>query len=60
MLSLWLPFWMTPKLAVAVYHDPAHFWQVPEIILGVRNDYNVHLRHYTEGWTETVMVFVPK
>jgi FkbM family methyltransferase len=49
-----------PKLAVAVYHDPAHFWQVPEIILGVRNDYKVYLRHYTEGWTETVMFFIPK
>jgi FkbM family methyltransferase len=49
-----------PKLAVAVYHDPAHFWQVPEIILGVRSDYKVYLRHYTEGWTETVMFFIPK
>lgn len=48
-----------PKLAVAVYHDPAHFWQVPEIILGVRSDYKVYLRHYTEGWTETVMFFIP-
>jgi len=48
-----------PKLAVAVYHDPTHFWQVPEIILGVRNDYKVYLRHYTEGWTETVMFFIP-
>lgn len=49
-----------PKLAVAVYHDPDHFWQVPEIVLGVRNDYKVYLRHYTEGWTETVMFFIPK
>lgn len=48
-----------PKLAVAVYHHPSHFWQVPEIILGVRNDYKVYLRHYTEGWTETVMFFIP-
>lgn len=48
-----------PKLAVAVYHDPAHFWQVPELVLGVRNDYKVYLRHYTEGWTETVMFFIP-
>lgn len=48
-----------PKLAVAVYHDPAHFWQVPEIILGIRSDYKVYLRHYTEGWTGTVMFFIP-
>lgn len=48
-----------PKLAVAVYHDPSHFWQVPEIILGVRGDYKVYLRHYSEGWTSTVMFFIP-
>jgi len=48
-----------PKLAVAVYHDPAHFWQIPKLVLGMRDDYRVYLRHYTEGWTETVMFFVP-
>jgi FkbM family methyltransferase len=49
-----------PKLAVAVYHHPSHFWQIPQYILGVRADYRLYLRHYTEGWTETVMFFVPK
>lgn len=49
-----------PKLAVAVYHHPSHFWMVPEFILGVRSDYDVYLRHYTESWTETVMYFIPR
>jgi FkbM family methyltransferase len=49
-----------PKLAVAVYHHPSDFWKVPRYILGLRNDYKVYLRHYTEGWTETVMFFIPK
>ena len=49
-----------PKLAVAVYHHPAHFWQIPKLVLGMRDDYRVYLRHYTEGWTETVMFFVPE
>lgn len=48
-----------PKLAIAVYHQPADFWQIPEFILGLRQDYTLHLRHYTEGWTETVMFFIP-
>ena len=48
-----------PKLAIAVYHHPADFWRVPSLVLGIRNDYDIYLRHYTEGWTETVMYFVP-
>ncbi len=48
-----------PKLAIAVYHHPSHFWQVFDFVMGLRPDYKVCLRHYTEGWSETVMFFVP-
>lgn len=48
-----------PKLAVAVYHHPSDFWRVPQYILGLRSDYAVYLRHYTESWTETVAYFIP-
>jgi FkbM family methyltransferase len=48
-----------PKLAIAVYHLPEHFRQVFAFITGLRSDYKVHLRHYSEGWSETVMYFVP-
>jgi hypothetical protein len=48
-----------PKLAVAVYHRPEDFWKIPRYILGLRDDYKLYLRHYTEGWTETVMFFIP-
>jgi FkbM family methyltransferase len=48
-----------PKLAIAVYHQSADFWQLFEQILRIRSDYRVYLRHYTEGWSETVMFFVP-
>lgn len=48
-----------PKLAVAVYHRARDFWEIPEFILGIRNDYKIHVRHYTEGWSETVMFFIP-
>lgn len=49
-----------PKLAVAVYHHPSDFWRVPEYVLGLRSDYALYLRHYTESWTETVAYFIPE
>ena len=49
-----------PKLAIAAYHDPSHFWKIFEFVVGLREDYNIFLRHYTESWTETVMYFVPR
>lgn len=48
-----------PILAIAVYHQADHFWQIPATILAMRSDYKVYLRHYTEGWSESVMYFVP-
>jgi FkbM family methyltransferase len=48
-----------PKLAISVYHDPSDFWSVFEYVLSVRKAYKVFLRHYTEGWSETVMYFRP-
>lgn len=49
-----------PKLAIAVYHRANDFWQIPKYVLGLRKDYQVYLRHYTEGWSETVMYFIPR
>ncbi len=49
-----------PHLAIAAYHQPSHFWQIFEQIIEVRSDYDIHLRHYTEGWIETVVFFVPR
>jgi FkbM family methyltransferase len=49
-----------PKLAVAVYHHASDFWRIPRYILNLRNDYRLYLRHYTEGWTETVLFFIPE
>jgi len=49
-----------PKLAISVYHHASDFWRIFEFVMGIRQDYDVYLRHYTEGWSETVMFFVPK
>lgn len=48
-----------PKLAIAVYHRAADFRRIPQLVLQQRPDYGVYLRHYTQGWSETVMFFVP-
>lgn len=48
-----------PKLAICVYHKKDDFWRIPELILGIRSDYKIYLRHYSEGFSETVMFFVP-
>lgn len=49
-----------PKLAIAVYHHASDFWRIFEYVWSLRQDYHVYLRHYTEGWSETVLFFVPK
>lgn len=49
-----------PKLAISVYHKADDMWRIPKQIFGIRDDYNIYLRHYTEGLTETVMFFMPK
>lgn len=49
-----------PKIAVSVYHRPADLVDIPDKVLAIRDDYEIALRHYTEGFTETVMYFLPK
>jgi FkbM family methyltransferase len=49
-----------PRLAISVYHKADDLWRIPDLILSFRNDYDVYLRHYTEGITETVMFFIPQ
>ncbi len=47
-----------PVLALAVYHYAdglAPFWQIPEKVLSIRDDYDVYVRNYTESIYETVM-----
>jgi len=48
-----------PMLAIAAYHKYDDFRSIPEQILGYRDDYELYLRHYTEGVAETVMSFKP-
>jgi len=45
--------------AVAVYHSINDFINIFEYMNSFGVHYNIHLRHYTEGWSETVMFFIP-
>lgn len=49
-----------PRLAISVYHKKDDFWKIPELILSIRDDYKLYFRHYTEGYIESVMFFIPK
>jgi FkbM family methyltransferase len=49
-----------PKLAIAVYHGASDFREIPRLIQGLNPEYRIYLRHYTQGWSETVMYFVEK
>ena len=49
-----------PRLAICVYHKGADLIDIPNQVLSIRDDYDLYLRHYTEGLSETVMFFVPK
>jgi FkbM family methyltransferase len=47
-----------PKLAIAVYHAAKDFREIPQYLLKLNPSYKVYLRHYTQGWSETVMFFL--
>lgn len=49
-----------PILAICIYHKASDWYEVPNLVLSIRNDYNIYLRHYMEGIYETVMYFIPK
>jgi hypothetical protein len=50
----------SPKLAIAVYHRASDFITIPDLILSINSNYELYLRHYTSGWSESVMYFKPK
>ncbi len=47
-----------PKLAIAVYHAAKDFREAAAFILSLDPTYKIYLRHYTQGWSETIMYFV--
>ena len=46
-----------PKIAIAAYHKPDDFREISRIVLHMNPGYKMSLRHYTEGWSESVLYF---
>lgn len=44
-----------PRLAICLYHNPYDFVTIPLLIKGLRNDYNMAVRHHTLEYNETVL-----
>lgn len=51
---------LRPRLAISVYHRATDFWRIPELVDAAGVDYELRMRHYSEGIDETVMFFLPK
>jgi FkbM family methyltransferase len=49
-----------PLIAIAAYHKVNDVWQIPNLVLSIRNDYEVYLRNYSETIYESILYFVPK
>jgi FkbM family methyltransferase len=48
-----------PIIAVSIYHSFEDFYKIPELVLSIRQDYSIYIRHYTESIYETVCFFIP-
>lgn len=48
-----------PILAICLYHDIAHLWQIPLLIHTITPAYRLHLRRYSEDCWETVCYAIP-
>lgn len=48
-----------PNLAVSVYHRASHITEIPKKIESFGVKYDFYMRHYSEGYAETVLFAVP-
>ena len=48
-----------PRMAVCVYHDFRHLWEVPLYLKSLVPEYRIYLRHHTKLDYETVCYAIP-
>jgi FkbM family methyltransferase len=44
-----------PSLALAIYHDPAHYFLIPQLIKAMVPEYKLYVRHHRKRFTDTVL-----
>ncbi|MFG5778554.1 FkbM family methyltransferase [Comamonas sp. J-3] len=49
-----------PKLALATYHRASDLREIYLLIQSLGNDYEIFFRHYTQGWSESILFFKPR
>ncbi len=49
----------TPRLAICIYHEPEHFWEIPLMLAKLLPSYTFYLRHHSLGRLETVWYASP-
>lgn len=47
-----------PKLAISIYHKPEDIFEIPNLILSMREDYMFYIRHYQLSPNETILYAV--
>jgi hypothetical protein len=48
-----------PNLAIAIYHEPDHFWEYPLFLMNNLQNYRYYLRQYGYSRFETLLYAVP-
>lgn len=49
----------TPVIAIAAYHNMNDLRLIKNFVSGINNNYRIYLRHYTQGWSESILYFIP-
>ena len=44
-----------PKLAICLYHQPNHLYEIPKYIKQLNPDYRIYIRHYSDAFFDTVL-----
>ena len=49
-----------PQLAIAVYHKPQHFWELPLLLIENCKDYSFYFNIYSSAHSEGILFAIPK
>ena len=49
-----------PQMAIAVYHELSHYYEIPLYIKDIYPGYRIFFEHYSPGFDESIMYFLPE